>query len=258
MKKQTIKYLLLMMIALFSGAGHAASSVLVWPIFQVIEADQQGSALWLENRGSRPVRLQIRVLAWQQVAYRDRYADQNNVIASPPFASVPPQQRQLIRLIRTGAPPSQGEQAYRIILDEIPDANVPAEKNSAGLRLQMRYVLPLFLDAPGVWTQTRNDLHRAAASASQPQLHWQQVTQQGKPMLQIRNQGVVHARLTNVFWGMQPVASKASLTLTKGFLGYILPGQTMQFPMPPGRAIPAGATLYAQLSDNGSPVALAQ
>lgn len=247
----------MLLLMLISGTTRAAASILVWPIFQFIEADQQGSALWLENRGSTPVRLQVRILAWQQVNMHDRYADQNSVIASPPFTTIPPQQRQLVRLIRTGAAPTQGEQAYRIILDEIPDASAPADSNGAGLRLQMRYVLPLFLSAPGVWTESRNDVRRAAESVSQPKLHWQLVNRQGKTLLQIRNDGIVHARLTNVFWGTQPNPAKASLLLAKGFLGYVLPGQTMQFPLPAGKTAPMGATLYAQLADNGSPVAIA-
>ena len=250
------KWLLIALFTLQSSLLHAASSVLVWPIFQVIEADQHGSALWLENRGSQPVRLQVRILAWQQQTYRDRYADQGEVVASPPFTTIPPQQRQLVRLIRTAAPPEQGEQAYRIILDEIPNADVPAVKNSAGLRLQMRYVLPLFLDGKGVWTQPRSDVRRDPASASQPQLSWQLVTEQGKTLLRIRNAGKVHARLSEVFWGREADVSKASLIVAKGFLGYVLAGQSMQFPPPAGKTVPIGSTLFTHLTDNGPVVAI--
>jgi len=42
----------------------AASSILIWPIDPVLEADQQASALWLENRGDTPANLQVRVFAW--------------------------------------------------------------------------------------------------------------------------------------------------------------------------------------------------
>ncbi|WP_058970908.1 fimbrial biogenesis chaperone [Type-D symbiont of Plautia stali] len=252
------KLIVIALLALQSCVSHAASSVLVWPIFQVIEADQHGSALWLENRGSQPVRLQIRLLSWQQQDYRDRYADQSDVIASPPFATVPPQQRQLVRLIRTGPAPVEGEKAYRIILDEIPDANVPVVKNSAGLRLQMRYVLPLFLDSQGVWTQTRSDIRRDPASASQPKLSWQVITVQGKTLLRIRNTGKVHARLSQVFWGRDADINKASFTLAKGFLGYVLAGQSMQFPLPPGKTVPMGISLYTKLTDNGPAVAISQ
>jgi len=37
-----------------AGVVQAASSVLIWPIDPVLEADQQASALWLENRGTEP------------------------------------------------------------------------------------------------------------------------------------------------------------------------------------------------------------
>ncbi|KHL74626.1 molecular chaperone, partial [Pseudomonas putida] len=38
----------------------AATSVLIWPIDPVLEADQKAGALWLENRGSAPASLQVR------------------------------------------------------------------------------------------------------------------------------------------------------------------------------------------------------
>ncbi len=64
------------------------------------------------------------------------------MVASAPFATVPPGQRQLIR---TSHPRAQGEKSFRIIIDEVPAADATAAKDSAGLKLQMRYVLPLFL-----------------------------------------------------------------------------------------------------------------
>ena len=68
-----------------SAFGYAGNVLLVWPILQVIEADQQGSALWLENRGDSEVHLQARILSWQQHDSQDHYADQTEVAASPPF-----------------------------------------------------------------------------------------------------------------------------------------------------------------------------
>lgn len=44
----------------------AASSVLVWPIFQTISASDKGSELWLENRGATAVNLQLRIFGWDQ------------------------------------------------------------------------------------------------------------------------------------------------------------------------------------------------
>lgn len=231
--------------------SRAASSVLVWPIYQVIDADQNGSALWLENRGASRVILQVRILSWKQQNQTESYADQSTVVASPPFATVEPGKRQLIRLMRTCPVPAGTEDAFRIIIDEIPSgAPAPGESHN-GLKLQMRYLLPLFLNGEGVWTRERSDLKLAASQISQPVLSWRTVTVRGKTYLSVRNEGRVHARLSNVFWGSSSNPDTAALTLSRGFLGYVLPGESMQWPLPDGRSVPGGKLqLYAQLADN--------
>ena len=83
----------------------AAASILIWPIDPVIEDNQQATALWLENRDSKPVYMQIRVLGWQQTGGKDDYRNQSEVLASPPVATILPGKRQLIRLISRRRPP---------------------------------------------------------------------------------------------------------------------------------------------------------
>lgn len=109
----------------------AATSVLIWPIDPVLEADQKAGALWLENRGTAPANLQVRVFAWRQGDYQEQYQAQREIIGSPPVANVAPGQKQLIRLTRTGPSPVGQEQAYRIIIDEIPPA-IPVDKAEPG------------------------------------------------------------------------------------------------------------------------------
>ncbi|WP_286776611.1 MULTISPECIES: fimbrial biogenesis chaperone, partial [unclassified Pseudomonas] len=92
----------------------AATSVLIWPIDPVLEADQKAGALWLENRGSAPASLQVRVFAWRQGDYQEQFQAQREIIGSPPVATIAPGQKQLIRLTRTGSSPAGQEQAYRI------------------------------------------------------------------------------------------------------------------------------------------------
>ncbi|WP_426768587.1 fimbrial biogenesis chaperone [Erwinia aphidicola] len=231
--------------------SRSASSVLVWPIYQVIDADQNGSALWLENRGANRVSLQVRVLSWKQLKQTETYADQNIVVASPPFSTIEPGKRQLVRLIRTVPVPAGTESAFRIIIDEIPsDVPVSAE-NHSGLKLQMRYLLPLFLNGDGLWTRERKDIKLAASQISQPLLSWRTVNDRGKTFLLIRNQGSVHARLSNVFWGSSNNPDTAKMMFFRGFMGYVLPGESMKWPLPEGKSLPGGKMqLYAQLADN--------
>ncbi|MFZ4833062.1 fimbrial biogenesis chaperone [Rouxiella sp. Mn2063] len=236
----------------------AASSVLVWPVYQIIESDQNSSALWLENRGAAPVSLQVRVLSWKQENFNDGYADQTDVVASPPFATVLPGQRQLIRLIRNGQVAPKTEKSYRIIIDEIPSPINPPTQNptvaSGGLQLQMRYLLPLFVDGEGLWTNERADVKRDSATATKPVLQWSSQTLNGKMYLQIRNTGIVHARLSNVFWSAINDAKKGVKIMNPGFMGYVLPGQVMRWQVPAG-VIPGGQ-LNAQIADNTTPIVI--
>ena len=63
-----------------AGQVQAASSVLIWPIDPVLEADQQASALWLENRGTAPANLQVRVFAWRQGDYQEQFQAQRSAL----------------------------------------------------------------------------------------------------------------------------------------------------------------------------------
>ncbi|KAA8996952.1 molecular chaperone [Affinibrenneria salicis] len=231
----------------------AGGSLLVWPIYQVIEADEKGSALWLENRGAQPIPVQIRIFAWKQIDFQDRYAEQDDVVASPPFATLEPGKRHLVRLMRAGQAASAPESAYRIIIDEIPPApDSQSSKNAGvGLQFQMRYLLPLFLDGSGVWTKNRPEKKHDETPPAQPSLSWRLVAADGKTWLQIRNNGVVHARLSNVFWSVDGARPTKQQEMSPGFLGYVLAGQEMRWPLPRGTQPPAPSLqLYARMADN--------
>ena len=248
------RWLAALLALLLGGPAQAASAVLIWPINPAIEADQPATALWLENRGKQPVTLQVRVLGWSQADFQDVYRNQQAVIPSPPFVKVEPGRRQLVRLIRQGGQPSTPEDAYRVLIDEVPDGDAGQTQRSPGLALQfqMRYSVPLFVSADGVWTQPRSDVERDPADATRPKLAWRLVEEQGKRYLPVRNEGSVHARLSHVRWE----GNGRSLALLDGLLGYVLPGRQMRWPLPPGLLPDSGMTLKLQLADNDAPISV--
>lgn len=219
------------MVMLGASQAHAASSVLIWPIDPVLEADQQASALWLENRGSETANLQIRVFGWSQSGFAEQYQNQRDVIGSPPVAKIEPGQKQLVRLTRTKDVPPGQELAYRIIIDEIPSAQ-PATadggKTAAAIRFQMRYSVPLFAYGAGLWSKEDSSRARDPKGVGLPQLSWRTVAVDGKPYVEVRNQGAVHARLTDVAIKQ----AGQSKPLAEGLLGYVLPGAVMRWPAP--------------------------
>jgi fimbrial chaperone protein len=219
------------MVMLGASQAHAASSVLIWPIDPVLEADQQASALWLENRGSETANLQIRVFGWSQSGFAEQYQNQRDVIGSPPVAKIEPGQKQLVRLTRTKDVPPGQELAYRIIIDEIPSAQpttADGGKTAAAIRFQMRYSVPLFAYGAGLWSKEDSTRARDPKGVGLPQLSWRTVAVDGKPYVEVRNQGAVHARLTDVAIKQ----AGQSKPLAEGLLGYVLPGAVMRWPAP--------------------------
>lgn len=248
--------LLACVLALFASAStQAATSVLIWPIDPVLEADQKAGALWLENRGTTPANLQVRVFAWRQGDFDDQYQAQREIIGSPPVANIAPGQKQLIRLTRTGVSPVGQEQAYRIIIDEIPQA-LPAAGDAdtpqAAIRFQMRYSVPLFVYGQGLWGKPDASGQRDPGGVGKPALSWRQVSVQGRPYVEIRNTGPVHARLTDVV--LQQGGQHTPLV--EGLLGYVLPGASMRWPAP--QALTAATVLKGRVNGQEAAQTLSQ
>ncbi|MEQ5842837.1 molecular chaperone [Paraburkholderia acidicola] len=211
----------------------AATSVMIWPIDPVIESDQRAAALWLENRDNKPVTLQVRVLGWREADGKEIYdEDQDRVAGSPPMATVPPGKRQLIRLTRLADVAPGTEEAYRVLIDEIPqpdeDTATPSTVASLGVKFQMHYSIPLFVYGDGLWLKEDSRKRRDAATAGRPLLHWHVASEGSKRWLVLSNHGPVHARITQVAFD----TNGSRVEFANGLLGYVLAGAQMRWPLP--------------------------
>lgn len=231
-----------------AGAACAATSVMIWPIDPVIESDQRAAALWLENRDIKPVALQIRVLGWRQDGWEDLYAEnQRRVVSSPPMATVLPGKRQLIRLTKLEDVAPGSESAYRVLVDEIPyreDPAAPEGGTAVGVRFQMHYSIPLFVNGNGVWVGEAPDRRRDPARAAMPALGWHLAQDDGKRWLVLTNRGAVHARITAIAF----VSDGQHAGIEQGLLGYVLPGARMRWALPDGMKLPAAPNLVATVN----------
>ena len=238
---------LLLALALPLAQAHAAASILVWPVDPVIEHDERAAALWIENRGNAPSLLQLRIFAWSQEDGADRYADQAEIVGTPPMIRIEPGKRQLVRLTRIIPTPPGVERAFRVVIDEVPMQAAPETPAApaVGLKFQFRYSIPLFVYGEGLWWKIRADRRRNPQSAGQPDLSWRIFVQNGQKSLEIRNGGTVHARLTGAYFRQ----GGTELPLAQGLFCYVLAGSSILRPIADGAT--ATATLNATV--NGSP-----
>lgn len=207
-------------------------SLLIWPINPVIQSDARAAALWLENKGKSSVTLQVRIYAWAQQDGDNLYAEQGDVMGTPPIVTIEAGQRQLVRLTRLTPASDLAETPYRIVVDEIPTSDAAAT-SGASVRFRMRYSLPLFAYAG-----------RNAGSATPPtaDMAWRTGIKDGAGFLEIRNHGTGHAKLTNLRFS----AGASEVSVGKAFLGYVLSGATMRWPLP--NDIDGTATLIATVN----------
>lgn len=208
-----------------------STALVIWPIAPTIAAGANTSALWLENRGTEPLTLQIRVVEWSTLNYDDLLIEeQDDVIASPPVAEIAAGHRQLVRLVRLGEPPVGREQSFRVIVDELPSPTrqrVVTSGPTLGVNLRLRYSLPLFVYGDGLLASGAPMSEHARAAA--PELEWRVVDAESRRWLHVRNTGTGHARLSHV----RVAAEDVDAPLSSGLLGYVLPGAERRWALPP-------------------------
>ena len=148
-----------LLVSLLAAGGSAdASGLQVAPTTLSLKASQNADGLWLSNTGDSVVHAQVRVYHWTQDSQGDQLAESRGLVVSPPMLQLTAGDRQLVRVIRVGAPPNGAgavEDAYRLAIDELP---VNAQ-GKPGLQFVLHYSVPIFVEPAG-------------AAAAPAQLQW--------------------------------------------------------------------------------------
>ena len=220
----------LVLLSLACGVA-AASGLQVAPVTLTLQPSQNAEGLWLSNTADNVVQAQVRVYRWTQENGEDKLTASRNLLVSPPMLQLAAADRQLIRVIRASAPAGATEEAYRVVIDELP---VQTE-GKKGLQFVLRYSVPIFIEA-------------ADAAASTPQLTWAVRRQGDQAVLEVGNSGGMHAQLADI--NFVDAAGKRTAVHT-GLLGYVLPGAQMRWPLKsPAAAFASGGTLETMINGN--------
>jgi fimbrial chaperone protein len=126
------------LFVLLTGLAADAQSLSVVPVNIFLPPGQKATTLTVTNQGTSQTTIQIRAFAWNQQGDDDQLTTSDEVVVSPPLASIAPGASQVVRLILRKTPQGQ-EAAYRVLIDQIPP---PAE--AGVVHVVLRLSIPIF------------------------------------------------------------------------------------------------------------------
>lgn len=217
---------------LLAGAGAWSSGLQVAPVSLTLQPGQNADGLWLSNTGDGPLQAQVRVYRWTQADGAEQLTPSQELVVSPPMLGIGPGERQLVRVIRIGAPPAGNdavEAAYRLAIDELP----VRDSGKKGVQFVLHYSVPVFVRP------------RDKADVA-PELHWRLQREGAQAALVVSNTGTGHAQLSDLAF-VDRAGHRTDIA--GGLLGYVLPGATMHWTLKQPAAVFAGTgTLEATIN----------
>lgn len=118
----------------------SAQSLAVLPVTIQMEPGQMATLLTVINQGPVETAVQIRAFSWHQDDGSDQLVTSDEIMVSPPLATIQPGGTQIVRLVLRNQVVGR-EGTYRVLLDQIPP---PAEPGV--VRVALRMSLPVFAE----------------------------------------------------------------------------------------------------------------
>lgn len=226
MKNPIIALISMIFLALTGGLAPQAAlaaALQASPVLVELRADSPSATIQIRNTGQAPIAVQTRVYRWTQENGEESLDETDDLSASPPMTTLQPGTTYSVRLVRVNRQPVAQEQAYRVLVDELPDPN---RQQSGTIAMVVRHSIPVFLLGP---------------EGKPAQLTWSVGTRNGRLVLRATNSGDRRVRLSNV---SVRLPGGQNVSFGNGLLGYALAGSTMEW-LSPGRASGSGGTVTA-------------
>lgn len=204
--RKTIAGALSALLMLGVASTAQATSLQVAPVLVDVPTPGAASKLTLRNRGSEQIKAQIRIFKWIQRNGKDELVPTRDVVASPPLVKISPNGSNLVRIVRVSKAPLKGEEAYRLIVDQLPDRS---KKSGIAVKLQMRYSIPVFF---------------GASNGEEPKLAW--TVKANGSTLSVTNTGRRHVRVSEL---SMKSAKGVKIGGKNGLVGYVLSNSMANF-----------------------------
>jgi fimbrial chaperone protein len=209
------------------SASAVAATLQVSPVRIAISADGKAGVVRLHNQSDVPTLVQVEALVWNETADLSQVPTTSEILAVPPVFEIAAGAEQLIRLALRKPLTSGTEQAYRLLITEVPRV---VGDGSQGVSFALRLNLPVFVTPEGALPQPSWSLQRDGGGAK----------------LTLGNQGNAHVRVQSIALfedgGANPV-----FVSDEG--GYVLAGRERSWQLDLA-SLKAGASLTVKAETN--------
>jgi fimbrial chaperone protein len=228
-----VKSLFLLLLLTAAAPSHAAS-LQVAPVRIQVPLGAAATKIMLRNVGSEPINAQARVFRWTMTDGKEKLTETRDVVASPPIVKLTPGLETIVRIVRTSKQPIAGEEAYRLIIDEIPPA---PENTGLSISFVLRQSLPVFFNSkPG----------------APAKLDWSVENRAGQVIVTAVNSGDQHARISAL--KLKSIGG-STFSFGDGLTGYVLGHSTAQFAMRGKlKGVGPGAKVLVTAQGNNGPI----
>ncbi|WP_413734592.1 molecular chaperone [Sodalis sp. RH21] len=199
-----------------------AQALSIVPIRQNLSSEHRSASFSLTNNSDVATAIQIRGYSWVQQGNSDNFIATGKLSVSPPFATIPPGKTQTVRLLLR-EPAAQGEEAYRIIFDQIPD------RDAKTVQLALRFSVPVF---------------SLSGQPARADIQWR-IERRGDGLTLVAlNRGLNHSMLAKL---SATTASGVQLKLNGPAMPYLLAGNTRTWHIDdPRHVLTTGARVHVQ------------
>jgi fimbrial chaperone protein len=189
----------------------ASASLEISPVLIEIPAGGSVATVDVRNDDAQPAAVQVRLFHWSQSNGEESLEPTQDVVASPPIATVAPHTKLNVRVIRVAKQAVSAEDSYRLVIDQLPQSDANGKTVVAML---LRQVLPVFF---------------SPANPAPADVRWSIARGSRGYVLKARNSGDRRLRIAKIALG-------GGVTMGGGLLGYVLGHSEMSWSIPARRA----------------------
>ncbi len=179
----------------------SGASLHVDPVLLEVTSPAAAAVLTLRNKGISEINAQVRVFRWVQSDGVEKLEQATDVVASPPMVTLAPNNDYVVRIVRLSKQQVSGEEAYRLLIDELPKA---VRSSGRSVNLLVRHSIPVFF---------------APSNVGKASIQWSASIKNGKLMLTAQNLGDRRLRVA----ALRVHDSRGNVvSFGDGLVGYVL------------------------------------